>query len=224
MKKVYVLIGNYGSGKTELALNAAFESRAAGHETALVDLDIVNPFFRSAELGDALRREGIALYAPDFALTAADIPVLPAEILSVFENERLRVFFDVGGDDAGAAALGRYHRHFEKTGYDLLLAVNPYRPRSATPGAVADLIARVEDRARLRVTHLINNANLAEETTAAHLRAGESLLEAVREKTGLPILCVSGDARLADAAKTLAAPFVPIRRYLLREWMDGSPR
>ena len=112
-KRFLVLVGNYGSGKTELALNRALEF-AAKKSTTLVDLDIVNPYFRSGEKADMLREAGIRVLMPTFALSTVDIPALPAEIQSVFELPCDHVIFDVGGDDTGAAALGRYAPSFAK--------------------------------------------------------------------------------------------------------------
>ena len=105
-KRFLVLVGNYGSGKTELALNRAMDFVTRG-KTTLVDLDIVNPYFRSGEKADMLREAGVRVLMPTFALSTVDIPALPAEIQSVFELPSDHVIFDVGGDDTGAAALGR---------------------------------------------------------------------------------------------------------------------
>ena len=101
-----VITGNYGSGKTELSLNLALHF-AKGEKTTLVDLDIVNPYFRTGEKADMLQDSGVRVLMPTFAMTTVDIPALPAEIQSVFEVPSDRVIFDVGGDDTGAAALGR---------------------------------------------------------------------------------------------------------------------
>ena len=110
-KKYTVITGNYGSGKTEIALNLAF-SYAKSQMTTLVDLDIVNPYFRSGEKVQEAERKGIRMLMPTYAMTTVDIPALPAEIQSVFETPSDRVIFDVGGDDTGAAALGRYYPSF----------------------------------------------------------------------------------------------------------------
>ena len=102
-----VVTGNYGSGKTEISLNLALKA-AAKEKTTLVDLDIVNPYFRTGEKAEELEKAGIRVLMPTYAMTTVDIPALPAEIQSVFEVPSDRVIFDVGGDDTGAAALGRY--------------------------------------------------------------------------------------------------------------------
>ena len=106
-----VITGNYGSGKTEISLNLAFDA-AREEKTTLVDLDIVNPYFRTGEKAEELKAAGVRVLMPTYAMTTVDIPALPAEIQSVFEVPSDRVIFDVGGDDTGAAALGRYYPSF----------------------------------------------------------------------------------------------------------------
>ena len=188
-RHIKVIAGHYGSGKTEIALAAALDVRQAGFPAAVVDLDIVNPFFRSAEQSQLLRQAGVELFAPEFALTAADIPILGPEILSVFERDDLRVFFDVGGDDAGAAALGRFHPQFECAGYELYIVVNPLRPRTRTAEGAVEMIERIQYRGRLKAAWLVDNTNLGDETTPEVLREGSALVDEVSRRTGIPVFC-----------------------------------
>ena len=217
--RIKILVGHYGSGKTELALNMARSIHEAGHRTALVDLDIVNPFFRSAEQGAWLEANGIRLLAPTFALTAVDIPALPAEILSVFADKDLRVVFDVGGDDAGALALGRYNRQFMENGYELIYVVNIFRPRSGSVQEIMDMMRRVSECARLQPTGLINNSKLGNLTDRSTIEEGHALLQAVSRETGLPLLAdsaaVPGVLPLADGT-----PSFLIDRVTKPEWME----
>ncbi len=217
--RIKILVGHYGSGKTELALNMARSIRQAGYRTALVDLDIVNPFFRSAEQGAWLDANDIRLLAPTFALTAVDIPALPADILSVFHDESLRVVFDVGGDDAGALALGRYNRYFVESGYELIYVVNIFRPRSGSVTEITDMMRRVSECARLQPTGLINNSNLGNLTDRSTIEEGHALLQAVSRETGLPLLAdsaaVPGVLPLADGT-----PSFLIDRVTKPEWME----
>jgi len=217
--RIKILVGHYGSGKTELALNMAKSIHDAGHRTALVDLDIVNPFFRSAEQGAWLERSGIRLLAPTFALTAVDIPALPAEILSVFGDKELRTVFDVGGDDAGALALGRYNRYFLENGYELIYVVNIFRPRSGTVGEITDMMQRVSECSRLQPTGLINNSNLGGLTDQKTLDEGHALLKAVAAETNLPLLADS-TAVPGLAASGDGTPLFPIQRITKPEWME----
>lgn len=218
-QRIKILVGHYGSGKTELALNMARSVRRAGMKTALVDLDIVNPFFRSAEQGAWLEANDIRLLAPTFALTAVDIPALPAQILSVFSNTSERVIFDVGGDDAGALALGRYNRYFLESGYELIYVVNKFRPRSGSVEEIVDMMRRVSRASRLMPTGLINNSNLGGLTDQKTIEEGHDLLKAVSRETGVPLLadCTAASSILPHADGT---PLFEMERVTKPEWME----
>lgn len=217
--RIKILTGHYGSGKTELALNMARSIQRGGFRTTLVDLDIVNPFFRSAEQGAWLDANNVRLLAPTFALTAVDIPALPAQIQSVFSDNELRVVFDVGGDDAGALALGRYNRYFQSSNYDLIYVVNIFRPRSGSVQEITDMMKRVCESARLTPTGLINNSNLGELTDQKTVDEGHALLQAVARETGLPLLADSAAAS-GILPNPDGTPFFPIERITKPEWME----
>ncbi len=217
--RIKILVGHYGSGKTELALNMARSIRRAEYKTALIDLDIVNPFFRSAEQGAWLNAHDIRLLAPTFALTAVDIPALPAQILSVFSDDSLHAIFDVGGDDAGALALGRYNRYFLESGYDLIYVVNIFRPRSGSVSEIADMMKRVSLASRLTPTALVNNSNLGNLTDAKTVAEGHELLKAVERECGVKLIAdcaaVPGIAPHADGT-----PLFEMERITKPEWME----
>lgn len=217
--RIKILVGHYGSGKTEIALNMARSIRQAGLKTALVDLDIVNPFFRSAEQGKWLAEQDIRLIAPLFALTAVDIPALPADVLSIFSDEALHTVFDVGGDDAGALALGRYQRYFQECGYEMIYVVNIFRPRSGSVQEILDMMRRVAQNARLTPTGLINNSNLGGLTDRKTLEEGHALLQEVARQSGLKLLAdcaaMPGLLPLADGT-----PAFQIDRVTRPEWME----
>ena len=222
-QRLTVLVGNYGSGKTEIALNLAMEMVAQG-PTALVDLDIVNPYFRSAEKRALLTEKGVRVLAPTFATTGVDIPALPPEIQSVFDEPRERVVFDVGGDDTGATALGRYAPFFlrEREVTRVLYVVNVCRPLSQTAEDILRLMERIAVRARMRPDALVNNANLQGETTAELLLRGQSVLSEVSRKTGLPIAFIAGEQAVIDTLpKELEPLALTIVRYMRPEWMDA---
>ena len=216
-----VLTGNYGSGKTELALNLAEQAARAGEKVTLVDLDIVNPYFRSAEKKDEMEALGIRMLMPTFALTTVDIPALPAEIQSVFETPGDRVIFDVGGDDTGAAALGRYTpaflRHREET--VSLLVVNCMRPLTETEEDILDLAGRIGARGRLGMDGLVNNTNLAQRTTPEMVERGEEILLACARKTGVDRVITAGMPGVLKNC-TLKTPWIGIERKMVPEWME----
>lgn len=215
-----ILVGNYGSGKTELSLALALELRRLEPESriALVDLDIVNPYFRSAEQGDLLRSAGIEVFMPSFAMSTVDIPALPANIMAVFEQDFDRVIIDVGGDDTGATALGRYAPQLSarREEITMLYVVNPFRPLSGTEEDIAELFGLIGQKARLTPDALVNNANLQEHTTAADLLEGQQLLEKVSRQLNVPIAMVAGMPALKDelpeAIQALYFPFDPIMK------------
>ncbi len=223
-----ILVGNYGSGKTELSLALAQEMRRAEPESriALVDLDIVNPYFRSAEQQELLKRQNIEVFMPSFAMSTVDIPALPANILAVFEQLFDRVIIDVGGDDTGATALGRYAPQLSarREEITMLYVVNPFRPLSGTEEDIADLFSLISQKARMTPDALVNNANLQEHTTAADLVQAQELLEKVSRKLGLPVAMAAGlphlKHQLPPAIQEIYFPFTPIMKP---DWLVDLP-
>lgn len=230
MKHIYVLIGNFGSGKTEISLNLAIRGAKAA-KTTLVDLDVINPYFRSAERKAELTAAGVRLLHPIFAMTTVDVPSLPPDIYSVFIDDSKTVVFDVGGDPAGATALGQYKQNFDSLPagcLEVLYVVNPRRPFSATPEMALDMLEKITARSRLAITGFVNNANLARETTAEDLLAGYELLEQVSLASGIPVSYTCGEKKpLEDfmrlsvqnnLSKSLIGEPLEIRTLMHRDW------
>lgn len=212
-----VLVGNYGSGKTELSLNLALAS-AQQMTTTLVDLDIVNPYFRSGEKADELKAAGVRVLMPTFAMSTVDIPALPAEIQSVFEQPSQRVIFDVGGDDTGAAALGRYAPSFRRYREDttVCLVINAMRPLTQTAEDVVDLAQRIAARGRMNIDVIINNTNLADQTEPEMLAAGHQVaVEAAK---------LLGVSRVVDVAMPQLGvkDALPLTRHMAPDWMEDA--
>ena len=216
-RRFVVLVGNYGSGKTELALNLAL-TFSGEMTTTLVDLDIVNPYFRSGEKAEELRAAGVRVLMPTFAMSTVDIPALPAEIQSVFEQPSERVIFDVGGDDTGAAALGRYAPSFRRYREDctVCLVINAMRPLTQTAEDVVDLAQRIAKRGRMDIDVIVNNTNLADQTDAAMLRMGRQVAEEAAKMLGV--------SRVVDVAMPELAVegALPLKRHMAPEWMEDA--
>ena len=221
--KYTLLLGHYGSGKTELALALAMEQRhSSGGRVALVDLDMVNPYFRSAEQKALLEQEGIEVMMPSFALSSVDVPSLPAQIQSVFESDFDHVVIDVGGDDTGAVALGRYAAHLAARREQVvaLYVVNPLRPFSDTVEDITALFAMIESRARIRPDYLVNNANLQEETTARDLIQAQDLLARVARRLNVPVGLVVGAQHLRkELPPEMQALYFPLSPVMKPEWL-----
>ncbi len=207
LERITILGGAFGSGKSELALDLAFKGAAV-----LVDLDIVNPYFKSSTQRAALEQAGVRVISPSFAQTGVDAPAIPPDVQSVFEIPG-RVIMDVGGDDVGSRVLGRFRHLLEREPVTFLFVVNVFRPMSATTDDILALMERVTARARMPFTGLVNNANLQDETTIEHILQGARVLSEVAEATGLPVVAHAVDKRLLaslpDALKPLAWPMTP---------------
>lgn len=227
MKNVKVLIGNYGSGKSELALNFAMQAAARGDRTELIDLDMVNTYFRLTERGKMVEQKEIRLVSPNYACSGIETLSLPAEVASAFVLEWDTVVFDVGGDDVGATALGRYHQDFvdlEPGALEVLNVVNIRRPLSGTVEKLIRLQEGMQAHSRLQITGMINNANLATETTVEELRDGYKMLKEVSDKTGIPVAYTTGKKDLLEQflseghdPKYIGKP-IPIDVYMHRDW------
>jgi hypothetical protein len=192
MKKITVLFGNYGSGKTELSLNIALKLAEDSRDVALVDIDIVNPYFRSSEHRPLLESRGIRVIAPVFANTAVDVPSLPPDVYAAFRHEY--AVFDCGGDPVGAAALGGLKQYFDANRADTeaLFVVNTRRPFQDSAETLAESLKRIQARARLTADGLVMNANLGPETTGDELAQGYAVVQALSDSTGIPLRYVSG--------------------------------
>ena len=216
-----VLTGNYGSGKTELALNLAFQF-SRKFQTTLVDLDIVNPYFRSGEKADEMKKAGVRMLMPTYAMTTVDIPALPAEIQSVFELPSDRVIFDVGGDDTGAAALGRFYPSFmsKREQTKVLFVINCMRPLTREADEIIDLAERIQNRGRLKIDMLINNTNLADRTEPDMIENGEKVVLKCAEKLHIRDVITAGKEEILDRC-CLQTPTMAVTRYMAPEWMEN---
>jgi hypothetical protein len=222
-KKYIVLTGNYGSGKTEIALNMAVKYAGEGKRVCLVDFDIVNPYFRSAERKDMLEAHGVRVLMPTFAMSAVDIPALPAEMQSVFSSDEDVIIFDVGGDDTGAAALGVYAPMFnaDRENVKMLFVVNACRPLSATAEDTLDLMERVSERAKMKPDALVNNTNTARDTLPETVLDGQRVLREISAASGLPVAytVMTSDISGALFSETDGERFI-LTPYMRPEWLD----
>ncbi len=183
-----IVSGHFGSGKTNIAVALALEFKRVGKKVTLIDLDIVNPYFRAADAEELLRSNGINCINPEFANTNVDVPSIGSEIQSVFVSSAdpdTIAIFDVGGDN-GAAALGRYKRDFDRIGYDMLCVVSKYRPLSETPELALESVKEIEYCSRLKCTHIVNNSNIGAETNLCDIEDSFEYSEKICELTSLP--------------------------------------
>ncbi len=188
-KKIIIVSGHFGSGKTCVSVALALALRAAEKNVTVADLDIVNPYFRAADSEALLTSHGIRCINPEFANTNVDIPSLGADIQSIFaisdKDENSVAILDVGGD-SGAAALGRFRHEIERIGYDMLFVASKYRPLTETAEMTVENIREIEAYSRLSVSHIVNNSNIGEETTLEYVENSFAYADEICRLSGLP--------------------------------------
>ena len=207
--KHIIITGHYGSGKSNISINLALEYAKKGKKVFLIDCDIVNPYFRSADSKSLLEENGVELLAPLYANTNLDIPALPADIQKVFATDCVAVW-DIGGDDSGAVVLGRYADAIKKDGYEMYYVLNFYRPLTENSEEMTELMFEIEKSSRLKCTAIINNSNLGAETDKKTVVDTFEEARSVAEKTGLPLKFTSVLTRLADEFSDSDAEIFPI--------------
>lgn len=199
-KRVTIFAGHYGSGKTNLAVNYALALKKAGDPVRIADLDIVNPYFRTKDSAKELEAAGIPLISPVYANSNVDLPALPPEVYALVQQRSFRAVLDVGGDDRGAYALGRYAPYIlEENNYEMVFVVNFFRPLTTTPEAALEVLREIEGACGIRFTGIANNSNLGALTTAEDVYASMEKAQALASLAGLPVWMTSVRDDLAAA-------------------------
>jgi hypothetical protein len=217
------IVGNYGSGKTEVAVNLALALRARQVPVSLADLDIVNPYFRSREARALLEAHGVRVVVPPGAQSFADLPIVLPEIRGMLQlgPEGGVSLFDVGGDDAGARMLSSFHDHLPPGSYALWQVLNSRRPFTDSPAGCLRMRAAIEQASRMQVTGLVSNAHLVTETTPEVIEEGLRLAHEVAAQSGLPLVFFTAMGALADHPRVAAldAPLLRLERHMLPPWV-----
>lgn len=230
MRDYYVLLGGFGSGKSELALNMAVK-KVQEETCMLIDLDVINPYFRTSERKDLLDKAGVELISPPYSMKKIEIMSLSPRVYAAFAPGEGSVIFDVGGDHIGAVAIGQYKPNFDRIPREklnVLFVVNPMRPVAADPKSAGALLDKIQGVSRLRVTGIVNNGNLAEETELEHLIEGYELVRELSEKSGIPVWGTCGREALLKEFASYAAEkgldeknigqYYPIDILMHRSW------
>lgn len=197
-KRITLFAGHYGSGKTNIAVNYAMELAKTGKPVVIADLDIVNPYFRTKDSADELAALGIELISPEFANSNVDLPALPAQVYGVVQNKNRLAVLDIGGDDRGAYALGRYAPYIlEENDFEMVFVANFMRPLTKTAEEALEVMREIELAGKIPFTAIVNNTNLGNLTDAETVEASNYEAKKLSEISGLPILFTSAEAGVA---------------------------
>ncbi len=211
-KRVTLFAGHYGSGKTNIAVNYALHLAGEGKAVVIADLDIVNPYFRTKDSAEVLEKAGVKLISPQFANSNVDLPALPAEAYRLVEDRSVYGIMDIGGDDRGAYALGRYvPALLAENDYRMIFVANCYRPLTRTPEDAMEVMREIEAACGLKFTDIVNNSNLASETTAETVLASRDYVEALSRLSGLPVFATTAMAAIAPELAGKAEPLLPLQ-------------
>ena len=191
-KRITILCGHYGTGKTNVAVNLALAMAKTSDKVTVADLDIVNPYFRTLDSAAAFEEAGIRLICSRFANSNVDIPSLPPDLYAITDDKSHRVVIDVGGDDSGAMVLGRLAPAILAEGsYEMYLVVNRYRPMTPDVPSTIEVMGEIEAASRLKFTGIVNNSNLGAETTAAAVLASVDYAAELAQAAGLPLVATT---------------------------------
>lgn len=221
--KVVLFTGNYGSGKTEVAVNYTLWLAKQNRRVKIADLDLVNPYFRCREAREPLENLGVTVIAPEGGYHHADLPILLPEVRGLIENPDEFSILDVGGDDVGATVLAALSNLFRKSSYEMYFVANQNRPFTDTVEGCLKIMSEVEQASHLTVSAVVGNTHLMEETTWPMVETGIKFTEEVAKVKGVPVAFIAVEQRLlsAEQASSCRFPLLPIERLMLPPWKQG---
>ncbi|MCL2227571.1 MAG: ATP-binding protein [Oscillospiraceae bacterium] len=219
-----LVTGHYGSGKTEFSISLAMlRASMQDKKLAIIDLDIINPYFRSRERRKLLEESGVSVYgsAYDEEITA-ELPAIGAKLRKPLEDSTYQVVIDVGGNDSGALILNQFTKYFDDAETTLLAVVNKYRPDTSSPGGVLKHIASIEAATGLSVSAIVNNSHMLRETTADMVKEGRTLCLEVCCEIGAQLLCSCYPEGIVnpDELSGLSGYLMPLGLYMRPKWLD----
>jgi len=220
--RLSIFTGNFGSGKTEVALNYALKIHADGNQVSIADLDIINPYFRTRMVRECLESMGITVVSPWGKLAGADVPALPAAIYGVLQGNAGYGVIDVGGDDIGATVLGRFKNNLPAGAFNLFLVVNVCRPFTRDVEGITTVLRSIEKTSRLRVNALVSNTNLGPETDVPVILEGHRVVQEAARQLGLPVAFACARRDLAASLGDLNIPVLPLDLFMKPPWYDGG--
>ena len=224
VKKVILFTGNYGSGKTEVAVNYASWLAREGWKVQIADLDLVNPYFRTREARKTLEALGVKVIAPADGFHSADLPILLPQVKGLIEHPDDISILDVGGDNVGATVLASLTPSFQAIDYEMIFVANRNRPFTETVTGCLQIMSEIETASRLKITALAGNTHLMDETTPETVIYGLELTAGVAQALSVPVLFISIEKSVLNLLdnKLIPYPILPLERLLLPPWKQKS--
>lgn len=221
---IVVIVGNYGSGKTEIAVNLAVHEKRAGKEVKLADLDLVNPYFRSREARNQLQDIGIEVVLPPEQYMAADLPILSPRVAATIRQKNFLTILDAGGDHVGATVLASLAESLKDRPVSMLQVINPFRPYTDTVEGCVQIRREIEAAAKMTMNGIVGNANLIDETEVGHIYQGYEFVQKVSRQSGLPLKFVTvAEALMSDIdVDKFSCPVLTVKRQLVPPWRSAE--
>ncbi len=211
MKRITILAGHYGSGKTNIAVNLALSMKEKGIDTVIADLDIVNPYFRTKDSLEILNEAGIRLISSEYANSNVDIPAIPQDMYSIVDDKTRHYIVDLGGDDRGAYALGRYADKInEEADYEMLFVFNKYRPLTPDAESAFGVMKEIEEASKVKFTAIVNNSNIGELTDAEAVLTSVEECDKLSLISGLPVKFTTAEKNVYDSLEGFDGELFPL--------------
>ena len=209
--RISIVTGHYGTGKTEFAVNLALELAKSHDNVMIADLDIVNPYFRTKDSLDELNDAGIKLISSEYANSNVDIPAIPQDMYSIVDDKSSHYIVDLGGDDRGAYALGRYADKIkEENDYDMFFVFNKYRPLTRDAESAFEVMKEIEDASKVKFTAIINNSNIGELTDAGAVLSSSEECNKLSFLSGIPVIFTTAEKSVCDSLNDFEGQLFPL--------------
>lgn len=224
IKGIFIIVGNYGSGKTEVSINLAVNQKRAGVDVKIADLDLVNPYFRTREARKALSKLGIEVVVPEEKYLQADLPILSPVISGLIRQPSELTLIDAGGNDVGATVLAALADSFRNKRVHMLQVVNPFRPFTDTIESCLKMRDEIERASKMTINGIIGNANLIDETSVDDIYNGYDFIKRLSGETRLPLKFITAPVELLPDIDMghFSCPVLPIERQLVPPWKKAA--